>query len=199
MFPKFYQPIFEKEYIIPIDLHDNGLKENSFSVYIEKLNSRAEKLEQHNKTFKEAVYLCADIIELSAEESIKMETNMELLNLLIKNTKKTFLIAPKSILTNICYNEFLINSKINFIISETSRGIYIYPINKKINYSIDFNNTFKIKIPEILKGKRNIIYHGINIDFCHKNGFLLVTKTVEDAIKLCGELEKGETIYEPAN
>lgn len=192
LFPKFYQPIFEKEYIIPIDLHDNGIKENPFSIYIEKLNNKAEELEHHNKIFKEAVFLCEDAIKLSIEESVKMETDMKSLNLLVKNAKKSFLIAPKDIIMNICYNEFLINSKINFIISKTSRGVYIYPVNKKINYSIDFNNTFKIKIPEALKGKRNITYNGVNVNFCHKNGFLLVTDTIEEAIKLCDILEEGD-------
>lgn len=190
-----YNKIFQnldQKLIQGIDAIDNGvLIQGSFScMNISKIvadyNPSWEDTSTVDEQFKKAFFVCKDIFDNCLKRAISKEKARKIVEYFLQKSSDKILILDYFV----PWNDHILESNnpkakdLLFCIYPSNREGYIVQSICASNNSLDIRKLF----PKNWWGlTRENLPNEINIEtalFCHKNGFIAGTKTLEDAIKM---------------
>lgn len=183
---------FDEKFIQPLDICDNTGEYHELASIIGLFNPAWDSKEDADVAFHEAVQFALKILTMKFEKVFSIERAKELVLKAMNQQQDGIMImeigAP--------WKQQVAHSDIEFVVSPSQRGGF----NAQAVESDDQERQLKHPFPEAWRGKTKEELPQISgistLHFCHNSGFLVATKTLDDAILACKLAKSEHTLTE---
>lgn len=169
----------DDSFVSRIDSVDNGIGSDNLSTAVALMNPLWNEEQDYDSAFENAVHFAVTILKrLILKENAKQEALDEVTEALQKSTDGIVILnrfAP--------YEELLVPTETVFVIYPSNRGGYnIAAVPSELN-SRENKISFPKEWCQVSDDKLSELTGITSLRFCHKNGFLAATETMDDAIQ----------------
>ena len=171
---------FDDKFVQPLDICDNTGEYNELANIIGLYNPAWDSTADSNEAFHNAVQFALIILDMKFKKVFSIERAKEIVKAAMEKQKDGIMVmeigAP--------WKQQVANSEIEFVVSPSQRGGY----NAQAVEDEDSHH-LKCPFPESWRGKTEEELQKISgietLHFCHNSGFLVATRTIDDAILAC--------------
>lgn len=182
---------FDEKFIQPLDISDNTGEFHELASIIGLFNPAWDSEENSDDAFKEAVEFAKKILIMKFKKVFSIERAKNLVEKAMESQQDGIMVME----VGAPWKQFVAGTEIEFVVSPSMRGGFNA---QGVEIEEDDERKLKCPFPENWRGKSSDELPKISgietLHFCHNSGFLVATKTQEDAILACKKAKKAQIL-----